>query len=285
MLRSFALENDTGTKIDFVNNENYDLLAVTGLNPVAAEIGTVVVAGFDGASETTNRIGMRNITILLNIKRPIEQNRLTLYTAFGTNRKVRIIIKTDSNHVYIDGRIETFENDTFTQLQQPLISVLCPLPYFQSFDKVFNDFVERSDLIEFPFESGKDGRVLSTIDLTDSIIVNTGSVSTGFTIEFEAVTANVTFPKITNITTGENIAYTTNLSKGNSVKICTERGKKSAVLNVNNGAGYSNVIEYINNFMQLQPGYNELKVSTGAAYESTKHLQTKISFTKKYGGV
>lgn len=285
MLRSFVLENGTGTKIDFVNNENYDLLAVTGLNPVAAEIGTVVVAGFDGANETTSRVGMRNITILLNIKRPIEQNRLTLYTAFGTNRNVRIIIKTDSNHVYIDGRIETFENDIFTQLQQPLISVLCPLPHFQSFDKVSNDFVERSNLIEFPFESEKDGRVLSTIDLTDSIIVNVGSVSTGFTLEFKATNENVTYPKITNVTTGENIAYTANLNKGNSVKICTERGKKSAVLNVNNGAGYSNVIEYVNNFMQLQPGYNELKVSTGAAYGSTKHLQTKISFTKKYGGV
>lgn len=252
VLRSFILDNRQGGSIDFVNNTNFDLLAVTGLNPVTAEIGTTIIAGVDGANETTSRLGVRNITVLLNIRQPIENNRNLLYSYFSTNRNVRIKIKTDSNDVFIDGRIESFENDNFTQLQQPLISILCPEPHFQSSEEIIADFTQRENLLEFPLEVTSQKIELSTLRSLTKLIVDAGQIETGFNLEFKAVNGDVEYPLITNLTTQDVMSVNCDLSEGNIINLSTIKGQKKAILNISNGAGYTNIIGNVSYFMQLQ---------------------------------
>jgi hypothetical protein len=121
---SLSVKNEYGDVLTLTGNPDYDVLSVSGLNPAPAEINTTPVSGIDGTRYNSARVEQRNIVIRLNINGDIEDRRIELYKYFRVKHTIRIYYKNEHVDVYIDGYVETFENDFFTILQQPQISII-----------------------------------------------------------------------------------------------------------------------------------------------------------------
>ena len=145
------VENEKGEQLQLTNNPDYDVLSVEGTNPPKADINTVKTSGSDGSKFNSSRLSERNLVITLNICQPIEENRINLYKYFRVKHKVRIYYQIGSRNAYIDGRVESFENSPFTQLQQPQISVICPEPYWKELDELIVNFSNTINLLVFRF--------------------------------------------------------------------------------------------------------------------------------------
>ena len=146
---TLIVENEKGEQLKLTNSDKYDVLKIDGLNPSAAKINLDNVAGLNGAIYNSSRVDARNIVIYLNIKFPIEENRQLLYNYFSTNQKVKLYFKNKNRNVFIDGYVETFENNLFGITQQPQISIICPDPFFKQLSKSTIEFSNTISLFEF----------------------------------------------------------------------------------------------------------------------------------------
>lgn len=224
------VENEAGDRLQLTNSRAYDLIEVRGTNPAAATINTVNLAGFDGSNFNSSKVGMRNIVLTLDIKHPVEANRIALYKIFKPKRYLKIYYKNSRRDVFIEGYVESFENNPWSERQQPQISVICPNPYWKSVKKEAASFVRSVPLFEFPFSIPSGGIPFSGFETLESAVIDAGEIETGGIITMTAI-GEVVNPVITNITTGQYFGIDLELLDGDVIKINTLQGKKSVVLN------------------------------------------------------
>lgn len=277
-----TVQNKKGEQLRLTDSKSYDVLEISGLNPSAANVNTKAVTGYDGTKFNSSRIGQRNIVITLNIKYPIEENRLNLYKFFQVKRYIKIYFTTMTRNVWIEGIVESFENNHFTNLQKPVISIICPDPYWKSADERTFDFTESVSLFEFPFEIPTGGIAFSERIVKTSEYINTGDVPTGGIITFTA-SGTVTNPKIINNTTGEFFELDCEMQSGDRIVINTGFGEKSVILkhlyyeeNIlsSRSAGSKWIV--------FESGENLISYT---AESGAEYLSLKISAVQKFEGV
>lgn len=280
---TLIVENENGEKLELTHNNNYDVLKIEGLNPPSATINTTTVVGIDGSKYNSSRIEQRNIVIYLNVNSPIEENRQRLYGFFRSKRKCKIYYKNKNRDVFIEGYVETFENDIFANSQRPQISIICPESFFNGINTVSVDFSNVNSLFEFPFAIDEEGVELSTIEMSKTKVVDIGDVETGAIFTFTATTDQILNPTIYNRTTSEYFGLDIDMQEGDVIIVNTNKGKKSASLlrdgvttNIlNNRRSGSKWIRFI-------PGENEISYD---ADEGDDNLIVNVEITQKYEGV
>ena len=280
---TLIIENERGEQLELTHNKNYDVLEVLGLNPPTAAINTANVAGYDGARFNSSRVEQRNIVITLNIRYPIEANRLALYKYFRVKRYIKIYYKNGSRDVFIEGYVESFENNIFTQLQQPQISITCPNPFWKSIKETYVDFSNLSALFEFPFSISSSGIEFSRINKVTTAYINAGDVATGAIIKFYAGTNQILNPIFYNRTTGEYFGLNFNMYEGDIITINTRQGEKSAIL-LRNGQ-MTNILskrQSGSSWILFEPGVNEISYNADVGQNS---LTVTVSAVQKYEGV
>lgn len=275
-------ENEARQQLRLTGNKSYDILDVSGTNPAAAVINTTDIVGVDGSRLNSTRIGNRNIVITLKINPPIEQNRLNLYRYFRTKRYIKLWYKNSSRSVYIEGYVETFENNPWTQLQEPQISIICPNPFWMSEKETSVDFSNSVALFEFPFSIPSTGIEFSRYQTNASATVNAGEIETGGIITFHALDA-VANPKFYNSTTQQFFGLQFSMISGDIIVINTQKGEKSVRL-VRGGVA-SNLMQYRESgseWISFVPGENLV------SYEATSgatDLRCRVSLVQKFEGV
>ena len=277
------VENEKGDRLELTNNRNYDVLEVTGTNPPTAAINTVKVAGFDGSRFNSSRVEQRNIVITLNIQHPIEANRLTLYQFFRVKRWVKIYYRNNRRDVYTEGYVESFENNPWTQLQQPQISIICPQSYWLATADTTVKFSNSVAAFEFPFSIPAEGIEFSTLIQETSVALNIGEIETGGTIQFHALADQIINPKFYNRTTNTFFGIDIEMNHGDLITINTQQGEKSVTL-LRDGET-SNLLadrSYGSTWLTFQPGENELSFG---ADEGTENLECMLTITQKFEGV
>jgi len=280
---TLIVENAKGEQLHLTDNDNYDVVEVTGTNPPVAAINTTNVTGMDGSRFNSSRIGQRNIVITLNIKPPIEANRLELYKYFQVKRYIKVYYKNDHRDVYIEGYVESFENNPWTQLQKPQISIICPDPFWKSINDTIINFSSTIALFEFPFSIPSEGIPFSEIQRMTTAQIDVGDVETGAIIEFHATTDQILAPKLYNLTTNEFFGINIDMEAGDTIIVNTERGKKSVIL-IQDGVS-TNILsdrKKGSTWLTFQPGINELSYD---AYVGTENLRVKVTVTPKFEGV
>lgn len=280
---TLIVENEYGEKLNLTECGICDVLKVTGLNPPPATINTKPIVGVDGSKFNSSRLQERNITILLNIKYPIESNRQFLYRYFRSKRWCRLYYKNDSRDVYIDGYTESFENDQFTNLQKPLISVICPKSFFKNVSDNYIEFSSVVSSFEFPFSIAKEGVELGVIEKSTTKIIDGGEVESGGVFSFVAATDRILNPVIYNRTTQKYFGLNFDMNAGDKITINTNQGEKSVTL-LRNGVE-SNIIRAMqegSSWIQFIPGKNEISYS---ADEGADSLIVNITNTFQYEGV
>ena len=278
-----SVRNEYGDVLMLTGNPDYDVLSVSGLNPAPAEINTTPVSGIDGTRYNSARVGQRNIVIRLNINGDIEDRRIELYRYFRVKHTVRVYYKNEHVDVYIDGYIETFENDFFTILQQPQISIICPDPYFKSMSDTEIDFENVTALFTFPFAIAAEGIPFSSLNEISSRYFNAGNVETGGVITFTALADGVKNPVFYNNTNGTFFGVDITMQSGDVIEINTQRGEKSVKL-TRSGVTTSIVGDRTSGsaWIVFEPGENE--ISFGAD-ESASSLRCTLSCVQRFEGV
>lgn len=140
MIKSFRIVNNVGESItlDIRKPEDTGFLvsSVTGLTFPKADISMSEIAMFDGATETNERVGPRNIVMGIIFydsnkdKKTIEELRHKCYRYFPIKRQVTFYVTNDSGTYWIKGYIEANEINIFSKNEAAQISILCPDPYF-----------------------------------------------------------------------------------------------------------------------------------------------------------
>lgn len=278
-----SIVNEFGEVLPLTNNPDYDIIAVAGLNPPPAAINTVAVSGIDGTRYNSARLGERNVVIDLHINGGIEANRINLYKYFRVKHKIRIRYKNEHVDVYIDGYVDTFENNLFTMSQRPQISIICPEPYWKSTTETDLDFDTVAALFEFPFSIPAEGIAFSELSSISSMLFDAGNVATGAVIVFTALANGVKNPTFYNRTTGEFFGVGVTMQSGDVITINTQQGEKS-VTQLRGGVVTNLINDRLtdSNWLVFEPGMNE--VSYGAD-EGAAALRVALQITQKFEGV
>lgn len=280
---TLIVENEQGEQLELTHNENYDVIEVIGLNPPTAAINTAIVAGFDGSRFNSSRIEQRNIVITLNIRSHIETNRLALYKYFRVKRYIKVYYKNGSRDVYIEGYVESFENNLFGMTQQPQISIICPNPFWKSVNETQVDFSDLLPLFEFPFSITSAGIEFSRINKLTTAYINAGDVATGAIIQFYATADQILNPTFYNLTTGEYFGLNFDMEAGDVITINTQQGEKSVTLLRN--AIKTNILSTRksgSSWIEFEPGTNEISYE---ADEGQTNLNVTVTAVQKYEGV
>lgn len=269
--------------MELTNNENYDVVEVIGTNPPPAAINTINVVGIDGSRFNSSRVQERNIVITLNIKPPIERNRLELYKYFQVKRYIKIYYKTESRDAYIEGYVETFENNPFSMLQQPQISIICPEPYWKSVKNTTTKFSNVIPLFEFPFSISSEGTEFSRLEASPTAIIDVGEAETGAIIEFYAGTDQILNPRFYNQTTNEFFGLNFDMEVGDMIIVNTQQGQKSVKL-LREGVTTNILSDRMigSSWIRFEPGENIISYD---ADEGAENLSVKVTVVQKYEGV
>lgn len=282
---NLIIETQNGERLDFAKvRDKYDILSVDGLTSPETNINTSSLYYNDGCLVNSMRAEKRNIVITLNIKPPIELNRLELYRFFACKAKITLYWTNDSRDVYIKGIVEKFETNLFDKLQQPQISIICPQPYFISTTEDVIGFTDSESLFEFPFSiSSING--ISFGELKDKVsqVINVGEANTGIIAKISAVGGAVTNPSITNRTTGDTFTLNYTMSANQQIIINSNVGEKSIYLYTSSSKkNFLSKRKYGTQWITCVPGYNDFYYT---AENGSEYMQVEFYFNKKYQGV
>lgn len=240
------------------NEENYQIISITGLTPPSSQINTSKIAGLDGTQFNSSTLNERNIVITIKINGDVEKNRINLYSFFRNKEWCKFYYKNGTRDVYIEGYVESFDGDLFTNREIMQISILCPNPYFKDAEEIINDISKALGAFEFPFAiNTSDPIPFSTVDTTRITNVNNDSESeTGVIIEID-ISNSINRIQINNVSTGERFVLNYNFIENDKVVIDTNKGNKSVTLirNATNINLFTSIVSG-SKFFQLNIGDN-----------------------------
>lgn len=282
---NLIVQTQNGEILDFAKStDKYDILSVEGISSPDTTINTSNLYFGDGCVVNSTKVEKRNIVINLNIKKPIEKNRIELYRFFACNANITLYWSNDTRDTYIAGFVEKFETNLFDKVQQPQISIICPQPYFISTDTDIVKFSENEELFEFPFSiEYPPGVAMSEIKSQKVQSVDVGEAVTGIKIKISAVGGSVKNPSITNRTTGETFTVEYTMSQNQQLLINSTIGEKSIYLL--NGSTKNNILarrKLGSKWTTCLPGQNYFScdAETGA-----ENMIVEYIINKKYQGV
>lgn len=291
---TLKLENTQGETVELTGNEErFQVISVTGLNPPNANIRVAEVAGMDGSKYSSAKLNDREIVITVRINGDVEANRLRLYRFTRTKQWCKIYYKNGTRDVYIEGYVHTNECDLFTISEQMQVSILCPDPYFQDMVEIVTDISQVLGAFVFPFAFGAEG--VKTPTITDPAIEfstysedrivtinNLGGDGTGLIITITAK-GTVTNPIIYNAETQEYFAIRGTFEQNDVITINTNFGQKSISL-LHNGA-ISNLINKVDKgstWLNLRAGDN---LFIYEAEEGASDMIVKFAHRTRYEAV
>lgn len=256
-----AVTNSRGNTLWLSQNENnYQVIEITGLSSAGAAVNITALAGVPGGIFNSAHINTRNIVINLALNGNIEENRINLYNMFPEGEKVRFDYSNDTiGEVYINGYIERMECAQFVQKEVAQISIICDYPYFQSTTAVI---VPAAASVEFNNLSNvASGAIFRVSVLQDS---------TTFQINDE----NGNYMKFGYQVTGFFRA-------GSLIIIDSRQGQKSATMR-NSAQQITDILKYMlpgSTFLNIVPGSNTISVSNAENYK------VAVQFYKTFRGV
>lgn len=280
---TLKLTNEFQRELELTHKEDYKVTSITGLNQPGATISTSTVAGFDGERYNSSRLNKRNVVIAVVINENVAKNLDEFNKLLLPKRYLKISYATKEKNVYIEGYIESFEYDHFSNKVKCQISVMCPKPYWRAQDAEVTKMSPVVDLFEFPFSIPAEGIAFSEyVGSMSEYITNPGNVETGVLIDIEA-TKKVKNPLIVNATTGQQMKLLIVINEGDHITVNTERGDKSIVLERNGEkTNVLNTLDDTSEWLRLAPGSNRINYNADSGADN---MLITIKCPILYGGV
>lgn len=281
---TLKVENKSKQVLKLTQDEsNYQVINIEGLEPPKSNIFTNPIANMQGEKFKSSKLEMRNIVFTIKVNGDAEQNRLNLYSYFGTGKWCKIYYKNGLRDVYIEGYCETIECPLFTMNQQMQISIICPDPYLKSVEMISVEISKLLGVFTFPFAIAEEGIPFSNfIPNRKTEIVNTGEADTGLIITLISPVDGVVNPTIYDTDTGEFMRIETTMNNGDEIIINTNKGQKSIVKIIDGEE--LNIINSLNGsstWLSLDVGSNNF---TYEADENDDKLFVTFEYYHQYEG-
>lgn len=281
------IKNSGGESLRLTQNEEqFQVVSITGLNPASAHINLTDVAGLDGAVFNSSKLNTREIVITLKINGDVEENRQKLYLFFRTKERCIFYFRNKNRDVSIEGIVETVEVGLFTKAETMQISIICPDPYFRALQEIAVDISNLESLFTFPFAIDEDAPIpFSTYtDNREAVILNKSEAATGMIINVEAL-ADFSSVEIRDIDTGDYMLLSGTFIAGDKIAINTNPGKKE--IRLTRDSTETNAFRTLqrgSTFLQLAVGINRYSylVDGGSNDEAVK---ITIQYTNAFRGV
>jgi hypothetical protein len=124
--------NLNGLKTWINDEQNYALIAISGLQPPKALIQLGSLPQLDGSIVLQSKIEQRNIVLTLQVLSDFEANRRRLADIFKIKQKGSLTLTLSDRTVIIDSICESIEIVPMAWPLRAMISLICPQPYFEA---------------------------------------------------------------------------------------------------------------------------------------------------------
>ena len=278
------IQNTNGDIFELTHDSpHYYITSIQGLTPPPTIINTATAGTIDGTFFNSARVEQRNLVITVVLNGDIEANRQKLYTIFPRKTKCTVYFKNKNRDVKIEGYVETLEADLFTMREQVQISIICPRPYFEAMNTLYNELSRVLALFQFPFSIVTPIPFSEYLDAPLCTFINTGDAACGTTIEVD-VKSSVSGLKITNLTNQTFFELDYSFQANDRVIINTNSGHMGVQLQ--RAGAVTNLLNYVtqgSTWLKILPGQNvfTFTLSTGSDEDVNIHFSTALL----YGGV
>lgn len=280
--------NDNGDSINFSEDSGVRITSIDGLSSNDISLTESTVNNQIGASISGVSIAAKDITLNGRYSYdPAIRKSLLAKVLPGVSATLRLINTKEELDVYWKVQPKkTPEIGNGVTWQEFQISLRAPYPYARSTDSNITDFNTLSSNHKFKRSySSTTAWKLSTRNLQPlREITNKGSVDTGFLVKMIAETDGITAPRLTNVSTQENIKFPNlTLNQNDSIEVSTYENERYCHLI--KGGVTSNIfseMDYASNFFQLTPGKNILRY---AADTNETYLDVRVTFDDTVPGV
>lgn len=305
MIQSVWVENQNGDRLDLplsTSGEEHGIYVFNteGLgSPVATVNGTGGPA-FDGIRVNSVRADARHLMLSLAIPEGgdrEEEAKALIYKHFPVKQLVTFGIVTDRVSVYTEAFIEQNEMSEFSKIENSVISMVCPEPYFLDVSEWETTVTYDSGIPLFEFPFSNESLTLPQIifgevtNIPTAYVYYTGAVETGATFSLY-FTGNVDGLTIANsngsqlmsidVSVGETLAGGP-IQSGDQILINTRKGEKSIYF-VRAGVRYNMLasIGITDDWIQVRPGVNAIVIGATTGLE---YIETDIRVRPKREGV
>lgn len=300
MIQTVWIKNPAGSILDLKLGSSGDdhglvIFNMSGLGPAKATVNGQGGPNFDGVRVSSVRLDARHMTITLAVKgfgNVEETAKDKIYTYFPIKKQILVGIETDTKDVYIPAIVESNEFNQFAKIENAVISLYCPFPYF--IDREESSALIRSDavipLFQFPFSNESLTDPLLQFGyftaLPTAFIEYRGEVKTGVDINIEFLGA-VTEIVITNTNGAQQMTIDVSgvgpTQAGDQIFINTRVGEKS-IFFIRNGT-WTNILNYVgidDDWIGLEPGNNIIIMN---ATTGVDNMETEILYRSLREGV
>jgi hypothetical protein len=300
MIKTISSVNSAGStlKLDLRRSgEELGLLIfnIEGLGPPKATVNGTGGPNFDGIRASSIRADARHLLMTLAVTKggELEEDaKQRIYRYFPVKQEIILRIETDRKDVYIPAIVESNEFNQFSLVENAVISLFCPNPYFLStiVNSIIMDTASGIPNFECPFENV--GLYAPTIEfgfITDfptAEIPYNGEVKTGIDINLNFLGAATDIVITNNNGSQQMTIDTSNLEPlvlGDQIFINTRVGEKS-IWFVRDTV-WTNIINAVgidDNWIDLRPGGNRIIVN---AVSGIDKIETNIQFRALSEGV
>ncbi len=280
--------NDYGDSIEFSKNSDIRITAIDGLSANSIDLSEATVTNQVGSSITGASIQSKTMTIDGRyFYTPAIRKRLLAVILPGIGAKLRYQNTVENVDVYWEGQpTATPDISTSPVWQSFQFSLKLPYPYPRTTEEENKSFSYLQSGFRFPqaYSSKTPWRISTRIIEPLQTITNRGDIPAGFTVTFKALTDGVKGPKLLNVDTRENIAFTQlTLNSGDVLTVNTMINAREVLLTTSDGT--KNAFEYMDyesTFFLLARGTNTLRYS---AQEREANLEVTLSFEESLAGV
>lgn len=286
-----------------------NILNITGITPVGAEIYSTPFASIDGGIFAGSRVPSRNIVMTIAMYREekpdgtlgtIEDSRLKTYNFFRIKDWVNLVFYTENRILQVTGYVESNDVDIFSNKETATISIICIDPWFHSASYNQVGFSGTKHLFEFPVFTPQGATNVEegliefgeiTVDTRTDIFYN-GDIQVGFNMSITFFGNNFRNIYYYNMGTRDRMTIYTDqitnltgaaLDVGDEIMISTISGKKTAYL-LRNGI-MTNIISAIDkdsDWFQLTKGNNTFAFASDYGVEN---IMITLTYEDTYGGI
>lgn len=300
MIKTVTVINPTGQMLELDlrrSGEEVGLLIfnIEGLGPPKATVSGTGGPNFDGIRASSVRTDARHLLMTLAV--PVggefeEDAKQRIYTYFPIKKEIIFGVVTDRKDVYIPAIVESNEFNQFASVENAVISLFCPNPYFlgRVEEVVTIDDISGIPIFEFPFSN--ESLVVKLLkfglvtDLPTAEIGYNGEVETGIDININ-FTGAATDIVITNNNGSQLMTIDTAdlepLQSGDQIFINTRVGKKSIYFI--RSTVWTNIINAVgidDDWIALRPGGNRVIIDAATGIDN---VETELRYRTLSEGV
>lgn len=302
MIRSIWVETLSGDRLDIDLRRSADELGLLvfnleGLGPPKATVSGRGGPNFDGIKMNSVRADSRQIvfTIAITAKGDREEAAKALvYKFFPSKGLIKFGVVTDRYESYVDAVVEENEFNQFSTVENAVISLLCPQPYFRDVEinEHYTNFSATEGLLYFPVTnnavSSPEIELGIYVPLPTIEVVNHGGATVGCNIIMYFGYGNTNGIHIRNSNGDQLMRIDPRSGTGtfslSSIHINTVVGEKSVQWYYD--GEYTNILNDVrlgDDWITIEPGVNT--ITFDADEEIDNLLGAEISFYRLRQGV